>query len=321
MIFEKQIKAIFASKLLVRYDDGGTVRYFSADDFRGLQKEPFEFLGNKGQKLCGAIYYYGEKSAERLIVFEHGMGGGHLSYMKEIETLAGRGYTVLSYDHTGCMMSEGENIGGFAQSLADLDFCIRALREREEYKNLSLSVVGHSWGAFSTLNIGAIHKDITHVVAMSGFVSVKAMLSQFFSGILSIYVPSLYKTECENAPEYAVYNAIESLAASSCKAMIIHSEDDKTVSFKKHFLKLKAAHEKREGTLFYSVKGKGHNPNFTADAVAYKDEFFADLTKKAESGYFTTDEIKAEYKASWDFERMTAQDENVWNDIVKFLEK
>ena len=319
MIFENKIKEIFSSSLLVRFDDAGTARYFTHEDFEGLSKESFVFFGNCEQRLEGAFYFYGAKSSERLVIFEHGMGGGHLSYMKEIEKLASFGYTVFAYDHTGCMKSGGENIGGFSQSLADLDFAIRALRACEEYKAISISVVGHSWGAFSTLNIGAIHPDITHAVAMSGFISVKDMLASL--GILRFYSKPLLELERKNVGKYADFSAKDSLLKTDAKVMIIHSDDDKTVSFKKHFMKLKESLSNRPDTEFYAVSGKGHNPNFVEGAVKYKDEFYADLTKKTKSGYFSSDKIKADYKASWDFEKMTEQDDGVWQKIRGFLEK
>ena len=319
MIFENKIKEIFSSQLLVRFDDMGTARYFTHEDFPGLSKESFAFFGNRGQRLEGAFYFYGEKSTERLVVFEHGMGGGHLSYMKEIEKLASFGYTVFAYDHTGCMKSEGESIGGFSQSLADLDFAIRAIRACEEYKGADISVVGHSWGAFATMNIGAIHPDITHAVAMSGFISVKDMLASL--GILRFYSEPLLALERKNVGRYADYSAAESLLKTNAKVMIIHSYDDKTVSFKKHFLRLSKAIGGRPNTEFYAVEGKGHNPNFIESAVKYKDEFYADLTEKTKSGYFSSEEIKAQYKASWDFDKMTEQDDEVWGKIHEFLEK
>ena len=256
MLLEKKIVDIFKSRVLVRFDDTGTVYYYSAADFEGLCSTPYTFIGNRGQKLVGSFYYYGAIKTDRIVIFEHGMGGGHLSYMKEIECLASHGYTVLAYDHTGCMQSEGENIGGFSQSLADLDCLIKSLKSDGNYKSTSFSVVGHSWGAFSTLNISALHPQITHVVAISGFISVRSILKQFFSGIMSLYVPALIRIEQENNPKYANLDARKTLNTSRAHAMIIHSADDKTVSYKKNFLKLKKALRNRDNALFITLSGR-----------------------------------------------------------------
>ncbi len=318
MIFEKKILDIYKKSLIKRNDDTGVVFYYSHTDFEGLSAKPYSFVGNKGQRLVGNFYFCGEQRYDRLVIFEHGMGGGHRSYMREIEILAKTGYTVFSYDKTGCMESEGEDIGSFAQSIADLDFCMRSLREGE-YKDGDISVIGHSWGGLSTLNICALRDDISHMVSISAPVSVRAMLRQFFSGVMRLYVGALMRFENGINPDYAELDGVTALKKSSAKALIIHSDDDPTVKSKLHFDVLKGELADRENTEFYLVSGKGHNPNYTEDAVKYMGEFFADLTKKTKEGYFDTDEKKAKFKASYDFARMTEQDTAVWNKILEFL--
>ena len=138
MIFEKKMLGVYKKNLLKRNDDTGIIFYYDYTDFDGLSAKPYTFVGNRGQQLRGNFYFYGEQRYDRLIVFEHGMGAGHRAYMREIETIARAGYTVISYDKTGCRESEGENIGSFAQSIADLDFCLRSLRESREYKDADI---------------------------------------------------------------------------------------------------------------------------------------------------------------------------------------
>ena len=113
MIFEKAIVGAYQKNICTRYDGNPLVKYFSVADFPGLQRTPFDFEGNAGQKLQGYYYYYSSPRRDRLVIFDHGMGGGHDSYMKEIELIARRGYMVFSYDHTGCKESGGENSIGF----------------------------------------------------------------------------------------------------------------------------------------------------------------------------------------------------------------
>ena len=320
MIFEKKILSLYKSVTDRRCDDTGAVRYFSHLDFNGLSALPYEFLGAHGQRLVGAFYYYGNMSYDRFIIFEHGMGGGHLSYMKEIELLCRHGYTVLSYDHTGCMKSEGDGIGGFAESLANLDSLIKSLKNDTRYKNATLSVVGHSWGGFSTLNIPSLHKDITHIVALAGFVSVNNIIKQFFKGPLRLYVPGVMRLEQTRNPEYSSSDAVTALKSSGTKAMIIHSIDDKTVSYKKNFLLLKKALSLRENTYFVTMTDRGHNPNYTSDAVKYKDIFFKELTAFTKSENFKDIDKRESFKSSYDFNRMTAQDTSLWEQIFTFLD-
>ena len=320
MLFDKKIVELYRKKLIVRADYNPAVYYYDHHYFPKLNARLYTFFGNCGQRLVGSFYYYGNIDMNRVVIFEHGMGAGHLAYMKEIEILAKHGYTVLSYDHTGCGKSEGENIRGFSQSLADLDCLIKSLKSDEQYNTMKISVVGHSWGAFSTLNISAFHDDVTHIVALSGFISVKTILEQFFPFILKLYIPALYNVELTSNPMYANSNATESLSKSSVKAFIVHSEDDKTVSFKKHFEAMREALSDRADTHFLSFSDRGHNPNFTPAAVKYKDKFFAELTAKMKLGELTTDDEKHAFRDSFDWDRMTEQDTELWNQIFAFLD-
>ena len=319
MIFEKQIVNVFKSMMHTRCDDRETVFYFSCKDFDGLQGEAYSFKSSQGHTLNGYIYHYDNPKADRLIVFDHGFGGGHRAYMKEIEMMCRCGYTVLSYDHTGCMESGGESPNGLAQSLCDLNDCISAIKADERFSSYDISVVGHSWGAFSTLNIAAIHPEISHIVAISGFVSVEEMIGAFFSGLLKGYRKAVLKLETEANPVFSQFNAVKSLSGSSTKALLIYSEDDKLCR-RVHYDILKDGLSHKNNITFMLVNGKGHNPNYTEDAVQLLAKFGKARGKLLKKKNITTEE-KREFVASFDFDRMTEQDSAVWNAIFEHLEK
>ena len=321
MIFEKKVISMYKNALIKRQDPDGSLYYFGNDDLPGMECEDYVFCGDKEQKLAAHIYYKGEKRTDRLVIFEHGMGaGGHTSYMQEINLLCDHGYTVFTYDHTGTRESEGESIYGFSQSLADLDCAVEFVRSMPEYQKADISVIGHSWGGFSTMNIPSIYHNIKHVVAISGFISPKAIQEQFFGGILKFYRKAIFKAELEAFPDYAKADARKSLKKAKTKALIIHSRDDKTCLFDNHFEELRRALSECDNVEFLAVDGKGHNPNYTADAVKYKDEMSAEYEIRSKAGELNTDEQKAEFKAAWDWERMTKQDEAVWEKIFEFLD-
>ena len=71
--------------------------------------------------------------------------------MKEINMLCERGYKVFSYDHTGCMESGGASPNSLGQSLCDLNDRITMLKSLPSLENVTISVMGHSFGrAYST---------------------------------------------------------------------------------------------------------------------------------------------------------------------------
>ena len=318
MIFEKQIVNLYKGMMHKRCDDTETVFYFSPEDFEGLKAEPYAFKASAGHTLQGYVYEYNDPNDNRLIVFDHGFGGGHRAYMKEIEMLCRHGYRVLSYDHTGCMESGGDSPNGLSQSLCDLNDCINTIKEDERFKGIDISVMGHSWGAFSTLNISALHPEISHIVAMCGFVSVTEMMGTFFGGIMKGYRKSVLKIEKEANPVFFEYNAINSLSSSDVKALLIYSEDDQMCR-KKHYDMLKEGLEGKENVKLMLVSGKGHNPNYTAEAVKYLGEFGKARAKIARNKKATAAD-KSAFVESYDWNRMTVQDEKVWKVIFDHLD-
>ena len=120
MIFEKKVVGFYTAQFFNRCDDKGLAHYFSHADFPGLRQQPFDFKSSLGHDMKGWFYCYDEIIPGRLVIFEHGFGGGHRSYMKEIEMLCRRGFLVYTYDHTGCMESGGDSPRGLSQSLRDL---------------------------------------------------------------------------------------------------------------------------------------------------------------------------------------------------------
>jgi len=320
MIFSKKVREIYSGRMLSRLDPDGTTFYFSADDFPGLISEPIAFKNKDGDLLSGFIYSYSDPIPGRLIIFDHGMGVGHRAYMTEIEKLCRHGYKVFSYDHTGCGSSEGNGIKGFAGSLSDLDYAVRAIRSSDEYSKTVISVMGHSWGGFSTMNICALHPDIESVVAMSGFINVKTIQKDKIRGILALWRPDVYAIERETNPDYYAYSSLDSLKNSKVRALIIHSEDDSIVSYKNNFLPLKAAFDGDPRITLLSLRGKDHSPNYTDAAVRYKSEFFSARSAKMKSGELSTDGQKAAFVSSFDWRKMTEQDENVWQKIFEHLD-
>lgn len=320
MIFKKNFESIYKSHFFTRYDDSGNVFYYSAKDFESLKCTPHPFTASAGHILKGYFYYYESYIPGRIIVFDHGFGGGHRAYMKEIEKLCRHGFYVFAYDHTGCMESEGESTNGLAQSLCDLNDCLLALKNDIEYAGWDISVMGHSWGAYSCLNITALHPDISHIVAISGYISVKNMINQLFGGFLSIYRKRIYGIEKQNNPIFFCFDAKKALSETNAKVLLIYSDDDKIVQKKYHYDVLKRKLKGIKNIRFILVSGKGHNPNYTEDAVQYMGEFFNTLTYKVKNNMLNTQIQKSEFLSSFDWERMTAQDEKIWNEIFRALE-
>ena len=317
MIFEKQVVNIFKRMMHSRCDDTQTVFYFSASDFPGLQQESYVFTAAAGHTLQGYLYQYENAMTDRLLVFDHGFGGGHRAYMKEIEMLCRQGYCVFAYDHTGCMESGGDSPNGFSQSLCDLNDCICAIKADARFAGCRLSVMGHSWGAFSTMNITALHPEITHIVAMCGFISAEEIIATFLAGPLKGYRKAVAELEKQSNPYFSQFNAIASLSATNANALLIYSDNDQLCR-RVHYDKLKAALEKKANIRFLFVQNKGHNPNYTEEAVQYLTVFSKQRNAITRNKKATATD-KEKFVASFDWNKMTEQDPAVWDVIIRHL--
>ena len=319
MLFQKQIEKMYRSNLFLRNDNAHGIFYFGPEDFPGLQAHPYEFTAKAGHTLKGYFYHYADPVPGRLIVFDHGMGNGHRAYMREIERLCAEGFLVFSYDHTGCMESGGESTNGFGQSLSDLDDCITAMKQINTVKRRRIGVMGHSWGGFSTLNIAALHPEITHVISMSGFVSIPIMLEQTFSGPLKMFREAILELERKANPDYVDRDARWSIWFSDANFLLIYSADDPVVRKNPHYDKLFNCFARRYNVKLLLVEGKGHSPNYTREAVRYKDAFFKDFQKAVKKKKLETKQQQKEFMSRYDWKAMTEQDEYVWKQIVATL--
>ncbi len=315
MIFSKSIVNIYKKQMFKRCDETGLVKYFTHEDFPFLEKHPYNFKSSLNHQLSGAFYSYPNYQKDTLVIFDHGFGGGHLSYMKEIEKLCHMGYLVFTYDHTGCMKSEGDSPRGFSQSLRDLDDAINTLLNDPNISIKNLYVAGHSWGGYATLNICKYHKEIQKIVVLSGFVSVKKIIEQNFKGLLKGYQKDIFELEANTNPDYIDNDAVLNLKNSETKALLIYSDNDHLVDKKIHYDYLYENLKDNKNIKFLLEHNKGHNPNYTLNAVS----LLKDLTIKTKKAKNLNEEEKIKFRDSFDFDKMTEQDEDVWKEIEDFL--
>ena len=309
---------MYKSMAFSRCDDTGLAFYYSSDEFPGLCKEEFTFESSKGHNLQGYLYYYENPIEDRLLVFDHGFGGGHRSYMKEIVMLCQRGLRVFAYDHTGCMRSEGEGAGGMAQSLCDLNDAVCYIKAQPRFHGCTLSVMGHSWGGFACANIAALHSDIRHIVVLSGFVSVKRLISSFFGGLLAPYRSAVLALEEQYNAPLLVYDATETLSHADARILLVYSDNDPLCTRRAQYEPLALALSHKENVTVMLEHAKGHNPNYTHAAVGALARY-ARLVRGMHKKKGLSEEDKRRFVASFDWEQITEQDPKVWDAVYRTL--
>ena len=318
------IERSYRKEFIRRYDDTGYLRYFSAADFPGLQDDPFSFPSGVN-RLAAHYYRYAAPVENELIVFCHGIGGGHRSYMKEIVALCRRGYTVLAYDNTGCFDSEGADIVSMSHSLADLDNCLRYLKKAGSFQRFDrVFVIGHSWGGFAAGNIASLHGGVSKAVAISGFISTARLLEDNLGGVAAPLRKTVFDRLCafekKAAPDYFGACTLEAVNGKKTRFLFAHSTDDPMVPYSRHTGYLRD-HADNSDVRYLISHDRKHNPNYTADAVAYMNERFSSFEKAVKEGRLKTLDDKRRFFADTDWDRMTAQDDAFWDDVARFLEE
>lgn len=304
-------------KLLVhRYDDDHIVKYLSYKDFNGLKCEEISFKTKEENVIKGAFYFYEGFNEEELVILCHGLGGGHTSYMREIEFLCKKKYRVLSYDNTGCFNSSGKDIRGFSESLNCLSSVLSFIENHDCLKKLKLHIIGHSWGGFTASNIYAFHsKNIYSICAISPFISIEVILNDFMKGKFKFVQRKCLKYEKQVNEKYALSSALNALKDTKANVLIIHSKDDPIVPFETN-TKVLMNNINNKNVKFLIVDNKGHNPNYKKEASKYMNETFATYNKLIKEKKLSSFEDKKRYMEEKDLFKMTEQDEEIWEEII-----
>ena len=316
MLFSKIIKKKFDA-VLGRYDGDPAFRYCSPSDFPELKVEPYDIEGDLNIMLKGAFYYLETLQPEKLIVFDHGIGAGHYAYLKEIDYLVKNGYTVYSYDHTGCVATGGRGILGFAQGINDLDHVLTALQKDARFSTVPRKLMGHSWGGYACMNVSALHPEVTHVVSLAGFLSARSLVEQYIPRAFLKYSQEVMCRERQHNPDYADMDARESLLKSRARLMHLQSRDDAKVKFALCCEPLSAALAGRPHTEFLVVDRKNHDPQRTEAAAAANNAMLSALQKQKKG--LKTPAQQAAFRSAYDWDQITEQDPAVWQKILTFL--
>ena len=323
---------LLVSKLILnlafgnRCEGNAKLKYFTADDFEGLQIKPVEFKSNKGQLLRGYIYTNKDiKEYKGLIIFVHGMGGGHLSYTTEINTFAKAGFSVMAYDNTGTCSSEGKSLKGFFQSVIDLKYALKFVEGNEYLNKYPIGLVGHSWGAYTVCQVLQFNPNIKAVVAISGPNDSAKLICDFMKNEakmnFSFLKPFITIVNFLTFGIKGVKNTINVLKETKIPVLLLHGELDKTAPLENSPISNKGIESNNNiKTIVY--EGRFHNVYQTKESEEYLNKTFGDISEltKKYKGNLPENEINKIYD-NIDYKKITEEDEEVMNTIIKFLEE
>ena len=306
------ISKTYIKNFVCRYDKEVGVPYFSYKDFKGFKREEFSFNNSLGIEIHCFYYYYDNYKEDKIVMFCHGLGPGHVSYLAEIEALARHGYKVLALDYTGCGESEGDNMGSINAPARDID-------ELLDYLKLDKPVilVGHSLGGFSALKIASIRKEINKVVVFAPIILFKPMiLAASKSKFITHFI---LKYERKVGKQYDAIDLTAYLKSTEDKIFFIQSEDDPMVPYETSLKIAEEANNPNIQTLKFV--GRKHNPNYTEAAVKYMNEVFGGFTRLTKYKKIESDEERIAYFKDVSIKKLTEQDEDLFNKIENFIDQ
>ncbi|MDE6441249.1 MAG: alpha/beta hydrolase [Clostridia bacterium] len=281
-----------------RADKNPYLKYFTAEDFDLSAESVALSHGLKG------YFYRGKTQNNKLVIFCHGMGPGHIAYTTEIAYFCNLGYTVLAVDNKGCNLSAGRNIGGMYSGVKT---AVKAIDFAKKYSFEKVFLVGHSWGGYSAL-CASKQRKVDGVIAISAPTTPAKTIAGGASPYLTkpvsvILIPFWWIINLLKFGVYGNANSAKCAMKNSTPTFLIHGDKDEVVS------PSRAAFYKAEGDNIskLSVKERAHNPYNTVKA----EKYLAELLRQLRLGETVFDEF--------DFAAATEEDEEVMNWIEDFL--
>lgn len=300
-------------------------KYLSAEDFDNLSAHSVEFPSvygkGRGNTLRGFLYSRGEVNSNKLIVFSHGMGGGHQAYTGLINAFCECGYTVFAYDNTGTILSDGKKIYGLYQGSCDLMSAVEFIKGDDCLKGKDIYLLGHSAGAVAVCRVLPVLKGVKGACAISGYDSEIREYTSFASNIVGKNLAKVISFFLSigsfllfgKKPLIPIHKM-----STDTPLLLIHGADDATVNVDNSALKNISERKNLRKKL---CKGKGHNPYQTSQSERYMNEKFAGITA-ADKQYKgkIPENIKEDFLKSVDYSLMTEIDSSVLNEIVSFFD-
>ena len=304
------ISKTYTKKFVCRYDKEVGVPYHAYSDFKGLKQEAFTFNNSKGTEIHCFYYYYDYYRTDKIVLFCHGMGPGHVSYLSDIDALARRGYKVLTLDYTGCGESKGEYLGSLNRPTRDV-------MDLLDYLKLDTEVVlmGHSLGGFTALKVASLHKEIAKVVALAPIVLTKPMIYNASKSKFITHFILKYERKVEK--QYDSIDLPKYLATTKDDILFIQSVDDPMVPYE---TSLKVAEETNNPHIqTIKMENRKHNPNYTEAAIKYMNEVFGGYTRLTKYKKIQSDEERITYFKDVSLDKLTEQDEELFDKIANFI--
>ena len=255
--------SIVSNKVYGHRGDGSiSIKYANPSDYPNLDVKKTYFLNNKKARLSVYEYKLKESKPIGLVLFIHGIGGGHFYSLQLINYLCERGLMVVAYDQYGSGTSEGKKIDSMTQGAIDVKYAVKYI---ESHYDLPFYVMGHSWGGFCAAQSLRYSKKILKCVSIAGLDSEASMTSgnKFFATLASAFVRICGFTKYGKYSFYSQYGAFKK---TSAKVLYLQGKEDLIVDPKKTGYKYQKKLKNKNNIQVVMLDKKGHSPIVTYES-------------------------------------------------------
>lgn len=301
--------AIISKKIYPTRGDGSiSIKYALPSDYPFLEVHKSYFLNNKKARLSIYEYKLKNNDPKGLVLFIHGIGGGHFYSLQLINYLCEQGYMVLAYDQYASGTSEGKRIESMSQGAIDVKYAVRYI---EEHYKMPFYVMGHSWGGFCASQALRYSKNITKCISIAGLDSEASMTSgpKFFASIATLFVKICGFTKYGR---YALYSQYGAFKKTTAKVLYLQGKEDLVVSPIKTGYKYQKKLKNHDNIKVVMLPEKGHSPIVTYESQLAQGKIMAQFGMLGEN--------LVPIETYVDFVKNNVPDMDVYKLIVDFLD-
>lgn len=251
-----------------RFDPNPHLKYFTIDDFPGVDFDEVSLKSRRGVNLKGGFYYDDRvQNQKKLIIFSHGIGAGHQAYTHLMMAYVSKGYLVFAYDNTGCAHSDGQSIRGIPQASEDLHDVLDYLATTT-YQQYRWILMGHSWGAYTVLTLQRHMDKIDKIISLTPFNDVTEMLTVYIPW-LRFFRPFVALATALKFGLRASFPVTSHLKKLPIKTLIIAGEKDDEIPLKGNYDQFLLAKKINPNISIFLALNHRHNPYLSFRAEAY----------------------------------------------------
>lgn len=272
------------------FSRGEYAKYSTKYSYDHYEKDyPRKNVSFKSGKNTLQGYIYGNENDKGLLVFAHGIGGGHENYLSFITYMVDKGWRVFAYDATGSCTSEGDGTNGLPQSAIDLDNALTYIENDSDLSKLPKFLAGHSWGGYAVAAVLNFGHDIKAIASISGYAYPMDMIMETAEGMMGKASKLLYPfvwTDCfARFGSKTNMSAVDGINKSDVPVMIIHGKKDTMIGYDRSSIISQKNNITNKNVEYYTIDDKysGHSNIFNSEkANDYLEKLNKEYDKTAE---------------------------------------